>query len=126
MQLFFYIIFFSSLISCDVSFFSASYFSYDDTFKNSGRNTTLVSITENLIDIVWEDMEGSKPTYPGDDLMILNETYTGRSWEEKIFDASSPYDTIRELMATKEADALVVHKLDEIACELVFLFFNFS
>lgn len=93
----------------------SAYFTYDETFKNSGRNTTLKSITENLIDTVWVDMKGAKPAYPGDDLLILNETYTGRSWEKKIFDASSEYDTIRELMALKEADALVVHKLDEIA-----------
>ncbi|XP_071819759.1 xaa-Pro aminopeptidase 1-like isoform X3 [Apostichopus japonicus] len=93
----------------------STYFSYNETFEASDRGIMLQSIEENLVDSVWVDMEGEKPAYPGDELLILEHEYTGRTWEEKIFDTSAGYDTIRELMAEKDADALIVTKLDEIA-----------
>lgn len=98
--------------------FPATYFSYNETFEASDRGIMLQSIEENLVDSVWVDMAGEKPAYPGDELLILEHEYTGRTWEEKIFDTSAGYDTIRELMAEKDAEALVVTKLDEIACKL--------
>ena len=41
---------------------------------------------------------------------------TGRSWEEKI-------KAVREKMAEKKADALIISALDEIACKYLPLSF---
>lgn len=70
--------------------------------KSNGHS--LVPVPQNLIDLVWED----QPAPPNNSLIILQDTYTGRSWEEKI-------KKVREKMTEKKADAVVVSALDEIA-----------
>lgn len=93
----------------------STYFSYNESFEASDRGITLLSIEENLVDIAWTNLEGNKPPYTGNDLMVLGTEYTGRTWQEKIYDTASEFVTIREQMVDEGADALVITKLDEIA-----------
>ncbi|XP_071819756.1 xaa-Pro aminopeptidase 1-like isoform X2 [Apostichopus japonicus] len=105
-----------AIVGFDPTLLSIStYFKYEDALNASDRGIRLSSLTNNLVDMIWEDMEGTKPAYPGDELLVLEHKYAGRTWESKIFDASPENDTVRELMAKKEAQALIITKLDEIA-----------
>lgn len=70
--------------------------------KSNGHH--LVPVSQNLIDLVWED----QPPPPCNNLMVLEPSYTGKSWEEKI-------TLVREKLKEKRADALVVTALDEVA-----------
>ncbi len=48
---------------------------------------------------------------------------TGETWQQKIweYDGSNNLDSVRSKLNEANAGALVVAKLDEVACEYVFL-----
>ncbi|XP_072019583.1 xaa-Pro aminopeptidase 1-like isoform X1 [Amphiura filiformis] len=79
----------------------------------------LLSITANLVDIIWEaDTENTRPAYPDKELIVLDsEKFTGETWQQKIweFDGSNDLDSVRSQLNEANAGALVVAKLDEIA-----------
>ena len=60
-------------------FLSADYFTYEEALsKATDKNTTLVSIRDNLIDMIWLD----QPPYPPTVLLTLDaEKYTGGSFK---------------------------------------------
>lgn len=70
--------------------------------KSNGHH--LVPVSENLIDLVWDD----QPSPPSNSLMILEQKYTGKTWQEKIC-------LVREKLEEKKADALILTALDEVA-----------
>ncbi len=64
----------------------------------------LVSLEENLVDLLWED----RPSAPSDLIWPLEPQYCGSSVEEKLA-------TVRGEMARNRVQGLVVSRLDEIA-----------
>lgn len=72
--------------------------------KLEGAGHKLVPIIHNLIDQVWEE----KPSPPGTAVEVLPLSLAGRSWQEKLAD-------VRSDLKAKNAQALVVTALDEIA-----------
>lgn len=64
----------------------------------------LVPVPENLIDLVWED----RPPPPQNAINPLADKYTGRSASDKISD-------LRSTLESKNAFALVITALDEVA-----------
>lgn len=74
----------------------------DKTLKENGQS--LVPVTQNLVDLVWED----RPEPPQNPLMVLPDSYTGQSWEDKIL-------KVREKMKSKNCGAFVITPLDELA-----------
>ncbi|KAH3787307.1 hypothetical protein DPMN_165428 [Dreissena polymorpha] len=70
--------------------------------KSNGHS--LVPVHQNLVDLVWID----RPPMPCNSLLVLEHSYTGQSWQDKVSE-------VREKMAEKKADALVITALDEIA-----------
>lgn len=98
-----------------------TYFEWNETFIDSPRDIRLVPLDINLVDIVWEELAGGEdnlPEYPGEELIVLDKVYTGRTWQSKIFydDPDEDYEyNIRQIMNEKKAQVLVIHKLDEIA-----------
>jgi Xaa-Pro aminopeptidase len=76
--------------------------SYTKALKNA--SSTLVPITPNLVDAVWDD----QPEPPAQPIYALPDAVTGRSVAEKL-------TAIREEMAKAGAEALILTKLDEIA-----------
>ncbi|XP_071818735.1 xaa-Pro aminopeptidase 1-like [Apostichopus japonicus] len=98
-----------------------TYFEWNETFIDSPRDIRLVALERNLIDIVWEELVGGEenlPEYPGEELIVLEDVYTGRNWQSKIFydDPNEDFEyTVRQIMNERKAQVLVIHKLDEIA-----------
>ncbi|XP_046542342.1 xaa-Pro aminopeptidase 1-like [Haliotis rubra] len=70
--------------------------------KSNGHN--LVQVSQNLVDMVWED----RPPPPNNPLLVLGQEYTGQTWQEKV-------KRVREKLHSKQATAIVVTALDEIA-----------
>ncbi|XP_033756738.1 xaa-Pro aminopeptidase 1-like [Pecten maximus] len=70
--------------------------------KSTGHS--MVPITQNLVDLVWDD----QPDPPTNTLLILQDSYTGRKWEDKV-------TAIRGKMNREKCGALVVTALDEVA-----------
>ncbi|KAG6873904.1 hypothetical protein C0995_009683 [Termitomyces sp. Mi166 len=68
------------------------------------KNSTLVPINKNLVDLVWND----RPDRPHNPIIHLDEKYAGQSLGHKI-------RALREEMAKKKHQAFVVNMLDEIA-----------
>ncbi|PFH45881.1 hypothetical protein AMATHDRAFT_70981 [Amanita thiersii Skay4041] len=68
------------------------------------KKSELVSITTNLVDAVWSD----QPARPKNPVVHLDVKYSGRSYTEK-------FAQLREEMNKKQAKALVVTMLDEVA-----------
>lgn len=64
----------------------------------------LVGVGTNLIDLIWDD----RPAPPNRPLEPLPVIYTGKPWQEKILE-------VRREMQQKEAQALVITALDEVA-----------
>lgn len=64
----------------------------------------LVSVNQNLIDFIWDD----RPPPPSTSIEPLPLSYTGKSLGEKVAE-------IRQEMSNKEAVALLITALDEIA-----------
>lgn len=81
----------------------------NDTWKplatHLGRaGHTLVPISENLIDVIWDD----RPSPPANSIEPLSIKYTGRSWSDKV-------NEVRREMISKGANALIITALDEVA-----------
>ncbi|XP_019509456.1 PREDICTED: xaa-Pro aminopeptidase 2 [Hipposideros armiger] len=82
-----------------------SWESYNKALRGSDRE--LVSITDNLVDLVW----GSKrPPVPSQPIYILQEKFTGSTWQEKV-------SSIRSQMQKhhKAPTAVLLSALDETA-----------
>ncbi|KAI1305957.1 Xaa-Pro aminopeptidase 1 [Halotydeus destructor] len=65
---------------------------------------SLVAVDKNLVDLVWDD----RPPPPSAPIVPLAIRYTGKSWQDKMTET-------REEMAKKNASALVITALDEVA-----------
>ncbi|KAL9982844.1 hypothetical protein ACROYT_G004953 [Oculina patagonica] len=72
----------------------------------SSAGLSLVFTEKNLVDLVWEDH--SRPDPPTEGLMVMDISFTGKDWHEKIKE-------VRGTLTKKKADALVVTALDEVA-----------
>nr|KAF6436686.1 X-prolyl aminopeptidase 2 [Rousettus aegyptiacus] len=83
----------------------ASWESYEMAFRGSDRE--LVSIISNLVDLVWES---ERPPAPSQPIYVLQETFTGSTWQEKV-------SSIRSQMQKhhKAPTALLLSALDETA-----------
>ena len=55
--------------------------SYLDTIAESGRNLTMVPSVNNIVDSTWDadEVNGPRPGYPDESLIVLNVVYTGLS-----------------------------------------------
>ncbi|WWD06105.1 hypothetical protein V865_004190 [Kwoniella europaea PYCC6329] len=73
----------------------------------SPTNSSLVPITENLIDIIWSE-EQPKPSRPTNEIFHLSTQYTGESVEAKI-------SRIRDKLKKIGSPGTIVTSLDEIA-----------
>lgn len=65
--------------------FTVTYFEWNETFIDSPRDIRLVALERNLIDIVWEELVGGEenlPEYPGEELIVLEDVYTGKNAQE--------------------------------------------
>ena len=51
--------------------------SYMETIEDSGRDLTMVASVNNTVDLTWADLDGPKPGYPDEKLIVLTEEYTG-------------------------------------------------
>jgi Xaa-Pro aminopeptidase len=69
------------------------------------RNTELVSIDKNLVDVVWAQ---ERPARPKSKIFSLNVKYSGELSEDKL-------SRLREELKRKKVKAVVVNMLDEIA-----------
>lgn len=79
--------------------------SYDTALQGSDRE--LVSITTNLVDLVW----GSKrPPVPSQPIYVLQEAFTGSTWQEKVSNIRSQMQKHR-----KAPTAVLLSMLDETA-----------
>lgn len=79
--------------------------SYDTAFQGSDRE--LMSITTNLVDLVW----GSKrPPVPSQPIYVLQEAFTGSTWQEKVSNIRSQMQKHR-----KAPTAVLLSMLDETA-----------
>ncbi|CAC5381437.1 pepP [Mytilus coruscus] len=74
----------------------------DKVLKEAGH--MLVPVSQNLVDLAWED----RPSPPQNPLMVLPDSYTGQTWEDKVL-------KVREKMKSKNCGAFVVTPLDELA-----------
>ncbi|KAG6877769.1 hypothetical protein C0993_004144 [Termitomyces sp. T159_Od127] len=93
----------STRIGIDPTLISAS--NADTISKALGpKKSTLVSIDQNLVDLVWSD----RPARPHNSIIHLDEKYAGRSLGHKI-------RALREELAKKKYQAFIVNMLDEIA-----------
>ncbi|XP_032963987.1 xaa-Pro aminopeptidase 2 isoform X4 [Rhinolophus ferrumequinum] len=93
-------------IGFDPSLFSiGSWESYNKSLQDSGRE--LVSITANLVDLVWGS---ERPPVPSEPIYILQEAFTGSTWQEKV-------SSIRSQMQKhhKAPTAVLLSALDETA-----------
>lgn len=70
--------------------------------KNAGHD--LVPVKANLVDMIWKD----QPCRPCKPLLVMDLSYTGMSWQEKIVQQ-------RAKMAERKASWLVITALDEVA-----------
>ncbi|EIW51638.1 Creatinase/aminopeptidase [Trametes versicolor FP-101664 SS1] len=68
------------------------------------EQSELVSIQENLVDLVWAD----RPPRPANKVFPLDVKYSGQSHQDKL-------KLVREELKKKEAKAIVVNMLDEVA-----------
>ncbi|KIP01838.1 hypothetical protein PHLGIDRAFT_32417 [Phlebiopsis gigantea 11061_1 CR5-6] len=77
-----------------------------DTLQTSLREkeSHVVSITDNLVDQVWED----RPSRPANEIFPLDVKYSGEPHTEKI-------KRLQDEMKTKKYKAMVVNMLDEVA-----------
>jgi len=70
----------------------------------SPKGSSLVSLTENLIDTIWDD----RPARPKSKVFHLDEKYAGQSVEDKIA-------KVRQELKKNQAKAVVITMLDEVA-----------
>ncbi|XP_066105421.1 xaa-Pro aminopeptidase 2 isoform X1 [Saccopteryx bilineata] len=79
--------------------------SYDMALQGSHRE--LVSITANLVDLVWGS---ERPPVPNQPIYVLQEPFTGSTWQEKVSNIRSQMQKHR-----KAPTAVFLSMLDEIA-----------
>lgn len=72
--------------------------------KLKSEGISLVPISHNLIDAVWQD----KPSRPLNPAFVLPLQFAGKSWEEKV-------SKVRAKMTEKKAVVMVISMLDDIA-----------
>ncbi|XP_012605880.1 xaa-Pro aminopeptidase 2 [Microcebus murinus] len=82
-----------------------SWKSYDLALQGSDRQ--LVSITANLVDLVWGS---ERPLLPSQPIYALQEAFTGSTWQEKVSDIRSQMQKHR-----KAPTAVLLSALDETA-----------
>ncbi|KAH9849039.1 Creatinase/aminopeptidase [Lenzites betulinus] len=68
------------------------------------KNSELVSLEHNLVDAVWSD----RPPRPANKVFSLDVKFSGQSLQDKLAN-------VREELQKKEAKAIVVNMLDEVA-----------
>lgn len=93
-------------VGLDPNVFSPSDFDRYSKYL-SGYGHTLVSLPENLVDLVWED----KPPISLSELEVQQLAFSGQRISEKI-------ERLRSEINNMNGEALVVSTLDEIACEM--------
>ncbi|XP_006204058.1 xaa-Pro aminopeptidase 2 [Vicugna pacos] len=82
-----------------------SWESYDAALRESDRE--LVSITINLVDLVWGS---ERPAVPSEPVYALQEAFTGSTWQEKVSDIRSQMQKRHEAPT-----AVLLSALDETA-----------
>ncbi|XP_045393952.1 xaa-Pro aminopeptidase 2 isoform X3 [Lemur catta] len=82
-----------------------SWNSYDLALQGSDRQ--LVSITVNLVDLVWGS---ERPVLPSQPIYALQEAFTGSTWQEKVSDIRSQMQK-----HSKAPTAVLLSSLDETA-----------
>ncbi|XP_007947956.1 xaa-Pro aminopeptidase 2 [Orycteropus afer afer] len=82
-----------------------SWESYDLGLQGSNRQ--LVSMTENLVDLVWG---AERPPVPSQPIYALHEAFTGSTWQEKVAGTRSQMQKHR-----KAPTAVLLSALDETA-----------
>ncbi|XP_013414158.1 xaa-Pro aminopeptidase 1 isoform X2 [Lingula anatina] len=70
------------------------------------KSISLIGNSTDLVDEIWPDSE--RPAFPNGDIIILNTTFSGKSWKDKVTE-------LRKKMADKNTRALFVTALDETA-----------
>ncbi|CAL7934020.1 unnamed protein product [Xylocopa violacea] len=78
---------------------------WKDELELAGSTITLVPVSNNLVDLIWQVGRPNYNTFPA---YPLSDNYSGRSWQDKI-------KSVRDEMKITNADALVLTALDEIA-----------
>lgn len=78
---------------------------WDNYFTQAGLKLEIH--LSNLVDIIWNSDEG-RPPYPTGPLFILDTTYAGLSWQDKM-------TAVRQSMDNNKVNILVLTALDEIA-----------
>ncbi|XP_071955548.1 xaa-Pro aminopeptidase ApepP-like [Antedon mediterranea] len=73
-------------------------------FRKSSKQLRLQRLQTNLVDRVWRN----QPPLPNNMLMIHELRYAGKTWQNKVME-------IRRKMQEKDASALIVSALDEVA-----------
>ncbi|XP_033107019.1 xaa-Pro aminopeptidase ApepP-like [Anneissia japonica] len=76
----------------------------EEFFSTSPKRLRMQRLQNNLVDIIWRN----QPPLPDNRLMVLEQKYAGKSWQEKIKD-------VRKVMQEKDANTLLISVLDEIA-----------
>jgi len=76
------------------------------TKKLQGTGRSLIRVDKNLIDVVWA--EHGRPAAPSSRLLVLKKEFSGKSWIDKV-------KQIRSELAKKNAFAVVIAALDEVA-----------
>lgn len=74
----------------------------EELFKKKQKNVT-IAYDRDLAETIWTD----RSAYPAGDITILDESVAGKSVEDKLSE-------VRERLAEKEADELLLTKLDDI------------
>nr|XP_058945868.1 xaa-Pro aminopeptidase 1-like [Pocillopora verrucosa] len=91
--------------SVGVDPFLISVCEWDRMFKElKEHNIELIPVKQNLVDLVWP----SRPQPQPRKLIVLDISYSGRSWQDKII-------ALRGFLKARSATAVVIEKLDEIA-----------
>ncbi|WRT63566.1 uncharacterized protein IL334_000471 [Kwoniella shivajii] len=76
------------------------------SLSTSPINSTLIPITENLIDILWSDSD--KPSRPSNEIFHLEDQYTGENVGSKI-------NRLRDKLKKIGSPGMVIAGLDEVA-----------
>ncbi|GFW42692.1 xaa-Pro aminopeptidase 1 [Trichonephila clavipes] len=85
--------------------FLMSFDSWNTLFKELKiKGHSLVPVEKNLVDVIWEN----KPVRPLNKVDYLQVRYTGKVWQEKVWE-------VQKEMQNENVSALIVTALDEIA-----------
>jgi len=72
----------------------------------SAKNIELIAINENLVDLVWNEME--RPENSKEEIFVHDVKYAGKSVKEKI-------DSVKSKLVEENVDYLIVSRLDSVA-----------